>query len=116
MAYPPYDYTARRSIPDALHAGYRAGDGLYQQVADDLGLVLGVDIDAARTDLMERPAETAKRAEWVQYVLTQEPGTDRDELDDLSRPDLIARVSKPAPAKKTAAKTADKEAPSDSGA
>jgi len=110
MVYPPYDYYARRDITVGFSVGYRANDGMYAQVVDDLGLVLGVDVDAARGDLMERPADTARRETWCDYVLTQEPGLDRAELDDLGRNDLIARVTKPAK------KTAKTEPTTDSGA
>lgn len=116
MAWPPYDYTARRDIKVGDSYGYRTGDGMYAQVVEDLGLVLGVDVDAARADVLERPADTAKRAAWVDYVLTQKPEMPREDIDDLSRADLIALVTKPEP-KKTAAKTADtKTTTTDSGA
>jgi len=107
MAYPPYDYTARHDIRVGDSYGYRAGDGMYAQVVNDLGLVLGVDVDAARDDVLERPKDTAKRADWVNYVLTQDPELTREDTDEMSRADLIALVTKPEP-KKTAAKSADK--------
>jgi hypothetical protein len=93
--YPPYDYYARRVLPDNIMPGYRPGDGIYAQVVDEYGWVIGVDVDAARPDVLERPTDRATREKWVDYVLTQEPGTAREELDDLGRNDLIARVTKP---------------------
>lgn len=112
MAYPPYDYYARRTLPDPIMPGYRAGDGLYADAAEQYGWVLGVDIDAARDDVLERPADGASREKWVDYVLTQEPGTAREELDDLGRNDLIARVTKPEKqsAEKTVARKTTKAA------
>lgn len=92
MTYPPYDYFARRDITVGYAVGYRPGDGLYAQVVNDLGLVLGVDVDAARADLMERPKDTATREAWINYVLTQEQGVAREELDDLGRAALIKRA------------------------
>ena len=88
--------------------GYRAGDGMYAQVVNDLGLVLGEDVDAARSDLFDRPADSASRAAWLEYVLAQDPTLSRDDADDMTRADLIARVTTPEPArvlKKAAAKT-----------
>src|SRR3954470_9458407 len=95
MAWPPYDYTARRNVEVNGVVGYRSGDGMYQQVVDDLGLVLGVDVDAARSDLVDRPADTAARAAWVTYALTQDPALTREEADDLTRADLIRRFPDP---------------------
>jgi hypothetical protein len=116
MAYPPYDYTARHDIRVGDVVGYRAGDGMYAQVVEDLGLVLGEDVDAARTDLFERPADSAKRAAWLDYALAQDPSLSRDDADDMTRADLIARVTKPAA--KTAPKTTAKPSTdtTDSGA
>lgn len=94
--------------------GYQPGDGIYAQVVEDYGWVLGVDVDAARPDLMERPAENASREAWVNYVLTQKPGTAREELDDMGRNDLIGLVTEAKPTKKTSAKSA--ETTTDSGA
>lgn len=108
MAWPPYDYIARRALPDNVMPGYRPGDGMYAQVVVDYGWVLGVDIDAARDDVLERPADNASRERWVDYVLTQEPGLPREDLDDLGRNDLIARVTK-TPAKKATAKVATQD-------
>jgi hypothetical protein len=104
MAYPPYDYFALRDLPDSLLAGYRTGDGLYQSVVDDWKLVLGVDVEPAREDVIERPKDSAKRTDWVDYVSTQDTGKSREELDELSRDELIALVTKPA-AKKVASTT-----------
>jgi len=95
MAYPPYDYTARRDIPVNGVVGYRAGDGMYQQVVDDLGLRLGADVDAARPDLIERPADSAPTAVWRDYALVQDKVLSRDEVDDLSRAELIRRFPDP---------------------
>jgi hypothetical protein len=117
MAYPPFDYTARHDIRVGDSYGYRTGDGMYAQVVQDLGLVLGVDVDAARSDVLERPTDTAKRADWVDYVLTQDTELSRDETDDMSRADLIALVTKAKPEpKKTAAKTTDTKTTTDTGA
>ena len=96
--YPPPDYIARVSIPDHAMAGYRTGDGMYADAVEFYGCVLGVDIDAARPDVLERPAKNASREAWVDYVLTQEPGLAREELDDLGRNDLITRVAPTEPA------------------
>lgn len=111
MAWPPYDYTARHDIRVGDSYGYRTGDGMYAQVVQDLGLVLGVDVDAARADILDRPADTAKRAAWVDYVLTQKPDLSREDVDDLSRADLIALVTT-----KTPAKAAKPTTTTDSGA
>lgn len=104
MPYPPYDYYARRVLPDSLAPGYQPGDGMYAQVVQDYGWIIGVDVDAARQDVLERPADGAPRERWVDYVLTQESGLPREELDDLGRNDLIARVTKAdkSPTKKAA--------------
>lgn len=131
MAWPPYDYYARRTLPDRLTPGYQPGDGIYADAVEQYGWVIGVDVDVARPDLIERPSDGAKREAWVNYVLAQEPGLAREELDDLGRNDLIARVTKSekgsdekstdrptekAPAKKTTAKSAaDKSDTNDSG-
>lgn len=93
--YPPHDYIALRSIPNDLAAGYRAGDGMYAQVVDNLKLVLGVDVAAARPGLLDRPADSASRAAWVDYALTQDPTLMRADTDDLTRADLIARCPDP---------------------
>jgi hypothetical protein len=106
MAYPPYDFYVDRDVYVGDSCGYRTGDGIYKQVADDLGLVIGVDMHAARSDVLERPADNAKRALWVDYVLTQHPDLSREDIDAESRDELIARVTK-TPAKKTAARPAD---------
>lgn len=95
MAYPPYDFTARRAISVNGVVGYQAGDGMYKQVVDDLGLRLGVDVDAARTDLFDRPADTAPPAAWRDYALAQDSALTRDEVDDLSRAELIRRFPDP---------------------
>jgi len=95
MAWPPYDYTAKRDVQVNGVVGYRAGDGMYKQVVEDLGLVLGVDVDAARSDLFDRPADTAARTVWVDYALAQDPALTRDEADDLTRADLIRRFPDP---------------------
>lgn len=113
MAWPPYDYTARHDIRVGDSYGYRTGDGMYAQVVQDLGLVLGVDVDAARADVLERPADTAKRPAWVDYVLTQKPDMAREDTDDLSRADLIALVTDKA---KTPAKAVKPTTTTDSGA
>lgn len=99
MAWPPYDYTARHDIRVGDSYGYRTGDGMYAQVVQDLDLVLGVDVDAARTDVLDRPTDTAKRAAWVDYVLTQKPEMAREDTDDMSRADLIGIVTTKPPAK-----------------
>lgn len=117
MAYPPFDYYALHDIRVGDSFGYRSGDGMYAQVVHDLGLVLGIDVDAARTDVLERPKDTAKRAEWLDYVLTQDHELSRDDADELTRDELIARVTKPkAQPKKTAAKSADTKTTTDTGA
>lgn len=103
----PYDYYARRCLPNPIMPGYQPGDGIYAQVVDDAGWVLGIDVDAAREDLIERPADGATREKWVNYVLSKEPGLAREELDDLGRNDLIARVDGP-PAKTPEKATARK--------
>jgi len=104
--YPPFDYIALRSIPNDLAAGYRAGDGMYKQVVDDLGLVLGVDVKAARPDLLERPADGAPPAAWRDYALVQDKTLTRADVDDMTRADLIRRFpdpdAKPDPAPKKA--------------
>ncbi len=93
--YPPHDYIALRSIPDDLAAGYRPGDGLYKQVVDDLGLVLGVDVEAARPDLLDRPADSAPPAAWRDYALVQDKTLTRADVDDMTRADLIRRFPDP---------------------
>jgi hypothetical protein len=80
---------------------------MYAQVVEQYGWVLGVDVKAARPDVLERPADGAARERWVDYVLTQEPDLARSDLDDLGRNDLIARVTKP---EKTVAKKATSDA------
>jgi hypothetical protein len=110
MAYPPYDYTARRDVPVNGVVGYRAGDGMYQQVVDDLGLVLGVDVDAARPDLIKRPTDTATAARWREYALTQDPKLTRDEVDELTRADLIRRFPDPDAKPEAKPETAPKKA------
>lgn len=108
MAYPPYDYIARRDIKVGDSVGYRTGDGMYAQVAQDLGLVLGVDVDAARSDVIERPADSARRLAWVEYALAQDPSLARDDTDDMTRADLIERCTpKPAATAKKSASTKD---------
>lgn len=128
--YPPYDYYARRTLPDRVMPGYQPGDGIYAQVVEKYGWVIGVDVDAARPDVLERPKDSATRERWADYVLTQEPGTAREELDDLGRNDLIARATKPEkavaekatadaaetkPARKTTAKSAADKSENESG-
>lgn len=93
MPYPPYDYYALRDIPDSLQAGYRTGDGLYQQVVDDYMLVVGVDVEPAREGVVERPAKNSKRADWLNYAATQDTGKSREELDEMSRDELIELVT-----------------------
>lgn len=95
MAYPPYDYIARHDIHINGVAGYRTGDGMYQQVVDDLGLVLGVDIDAARPEAWERPADTAPAARWRDYALVHDTTLTREAVDDLTRGELIRRFPDP---------------------
>jgi hypothetical protein len=108
MAYPPYDFYVDRDVRVGDSFGYRTGDGIYKQVADDLGLVIGVDMHAARDDVLERPADNAHRSKWVDYVLTQKPDLTRDDVDDMSRADLIAQV--------TAKTTKNTKTTTDSGA
>lgn len=110
MAYPPFDFTARRDITVNGVCGYRAGDGMYAQVVEDLGLVVGVDVDAARPDVFQRPADNAPRAAWIDYALVQDDTLTREEADDMTRAELAARIPDPAaepktPAKKSAAKS-----------
>jgi hypothetical protein len=104
--WPPHDYIALRSIPNDLTAGYRAGDGMYAQVVADLGLVLGVDVVAARPDVLPRPADTAPAAAWRDYALAQDKDLTREQVED--RADLIRRFpdpgAKPEPAKKITSK------------
>lgn len=112
MAYPPYDYYARHDIKVGDSYGYRTGDGLYAQVAGDLGLRLGEDIDAARSDVVARPAESARRADWVDYALAQDPSLARDDADDMTRADLIALTTpKSADTAKKSASTKDTTPP-----
>jgi len=105
MAYPPYDFTARRDVYINGVCGYRSGDGMYADVVADLGLVLGIDVDAARPEAWERPAETAPAAKWRDYALAHDQELTREQVDDMTRGELIERFpdpdAKPAP-KKTA--------------
>lgn len=93
--WPPHDYIARHDILVGTAVGYRTGDGLYQQVVDTLGLVLGVDVDAARSDLLDRPADSAPAARWRDYALAQDSSLTREQVDDLSRAELIERFPDP---------------------
>lgn len=81
---------------------------MYAQVAADYGLVIGVDVDVAQPETWERPADTATRAAWADYVLSQDPSLSRADLDDDSRTDLIARVSPVDTPKATAKKSTSK--------
>lgn len=102
MVWPPYDFTARHPIDVNGVRGYNPGDGMYAQVVDDLGLVIGVDVDAARPDIFELPVDSAPRARWLEYALAQDQSLTRDEADDMTRADLIARVTKPEPSETAA--------------
>lgn len=114
MPYPPYDYYALRDLPDSLHAGYRTGDGLYQSVVDDWMLVVGVDVEPARENVVERPKENAKRADWLVFAATQDTGKTREEIDEMSRAELIDLVT-PKPATRSA-KSASTTNSTDTGA
>jgi len=95
MAYPPFDYIARHDVYVNGVVGYRTGDGMYRDVVNDLGLSLGIDVDAARADLFDRPADTAPPAAWRDYALAQDNSLGRDDVDDMTRADLIARFPDP---------------------
>lgn len=115
MAWPPYDYIARRDIYVGDVVGYRTGDGLYAQVVDSLDLVLGADVDAARPDAWERPADSAPAAKWREYALAQDPSLTRDDVEDMSRAQLIERFPDP-DAAKPAKKPTQKTTTTDTGA
>jgi hypothetical protein len=103
MTWPPFDFIARHDIHVNGVVGYRAGDGMYSQVVDDLGLRLGIDVDAARPEAWERPAETGPAAKWRDYALVHDHELTREQVDDMTRGELIERFpdpdAKPAPKK-----------------
>lgn len=90
MVRPMYDYTALHRIP-ALGpvAYYQRGDDVQAAVVEQLGLVVGEDVVPARADVIPRPADNAKRAEWVDFAVGQ--GMPRDEADDLTVAELRDR-------------------------
>lgn len=83
MAAPKWDYIALKVLPERGPRGYNPGDGMMQQVVDNLGLVVGVDVKPARPDMIARPAGNAPRADWYVYALGQDKTP--EELDDLGR-------------------------------
>lgn len=92
-----WDYRVLRDVYDSFmgRAAYHIGDGIMAQVVEDLGLVVGVDVTPARSNVIDMPAGNASRADWVQYAQFQavdsggEPtneeldGMTRDEIRDL---------------------------------
>lgn len=90
MVRPMYDFTALHRIPTSGPvAYYQRGDDVQAAVVEQLGLVVGEDVIPANADVIPRPADNAKRAEWVDYAVGQ--GMDRAEADDLTIADLRER-------------------------
>jgi hypothetical protein len=104
-----WDYIALQDILDPGYgrAAYREGEGLYAQVVEDWGLVVGEDVTPARPDSMPQPAGNASRAQWAKYAQIQ--GVDPDEVDGMTRDQLRDKfAAEPDPDPDTA--QAEKEA------
>lgn len=89
MANERWDYKTLRPIGDPNNAGrvaYAEGQGIFAQVVEDWGLVVGEDVTPARPDVVERPAGNAKRSEWATFRLGQ--GMDPEQVDGMTRDEL----------------------------
>lgn len=84
-----FDYTALHDIPVNGVIGFRAGDDMTADQVTNLGLIVGDDVEAARTDVIPRPAGNAPRIEWAAFALGQ--GMTRDEVDGMGRDELRDR-------------------------
>lgn len=86
---PRPDYTALTRIVQNGVTAYQPGDDVPASAVENLNLELGVQVKAARFDLVERPAGNATRAEWERYALGQ--GAVLEDVADLTRAELIER-------------------------
>lgn len=87
-----FEYLALRDIKVNDVVGYRTGDGMTANAVDNLRdhghtLELGLDIAAARPDVVPRPADNAPVAQWREYAIAQ--GMDPQEAADTPRTKLI---------------------------
>ena len=83
-----------RALKTILYNGvpaYHEGYDVYQSAVDNLGLVVGEDVEPAGEGLVEKPAKNASRAAWVAYAFDQ--GV--TDLDDLGRDEIIALFDEP---------------------
>jgi hypothetical protein len=85
-----WDYRVLRPVVYLGQSAYQPGEGIMQQVVDDLGLVVGEDVAPARADVLPLPNKNAKRSEWALYASGQ-PNADMDEIDSMTRDELRDR-------------------------
>jgi hypothetical protein len=93
VPFEPRDYTALEKIEVNGVAGAWPGDAVTRNQVETLGLRVGVQVRPERSGLVPVPAKTDLREVWVDYALNQ--GGRPDELQDLSRADLIAKYGNP---------------------
>jgi hypothetical protein len=87
MPAPIFDYYAVATVRGQTGVlGYNPGDGMHESAVDNLGLVVGLDVIPARSDLVERPADNAGREDWVRYAVHQ--GAMLVDLDEMTRTDI----------------------------
>lgn len=80
------EYTALRTIEVNGVPAYHEGYDVYQSAVDNLGLVVGEDVEPSGEKLLEKPALNASRVAWAAYALDQ----GKTDLDDLGRDEIIA--------------------------
>jgi hypothetical protein len=93
MGYEPADYTALEVITHNSANVAFPGDAVTRNQVETLGLRVGVQVRPERSGLVPQPAKTDVREVWVDYALNQ--GGQPDDLQDLSRADLIAEYGDP---------------------
>lgn len=100
----PADYIAKHDIqiPGSYGFGYRTGDEMIEAARVNLGLVVGVDVDPLRPDVMARPADDAERSAWQDYAVVR--GVPYAEAVNLDRQELQQRLE---PGDETAAAEAE---------
>jgi hypothetical protein len=67
---------------------YQAGDDVYASAVENLGLVVGEDVEPSGEQVMEQPPKNASRDKWAAYALDQ--GLAQADVDDMGRDELVA--------------------------
>jgi hypothetical protein len=75
---------------------YQEGDDVYASAVENLGLVVGEDVEPSGVQVMEKPAKNASRDKWAAYALDQ--GLAQEDVDDMGRDELVAYFDDEKPA------------------